>query len=100
MQDKAKANRGRLRVPKEMLRDTNRRKQETAERAAGIESPETRTASVYANAGGDTHHVPVVRADRRRSKRRRQFQGPIFDGSQAPALQSLHQSLCGLLMLG
>ena len=68
MQDEAEANRGRLRVSKEMLRNANRRKQKTAQRAARIESPETNQASVHANAGGNTHHVPLLRADRRRHR--------------------------------
>jgi len=70
LQDEAEANRGRLRVSKEMLRNANRRKQEAAKGAARTESPETSAAPDHANAGGDTHHVPLLRANRWWSHRR------------------------------
>ena len=59
-QNKAEADRGGLRVPKEMLWNVDGREQEAKEGAAGAEGTETGAAFVHAYACGHPHHVPLL----------------------------------------
>lgn len=63
MQDKIEANRGRLRVSKEMLRKLDRGEQEAAEGGARAAGAEAIAAALHADdSSDDAHDVPLVRA--------------------------------------
>lgn len=97
VQNEAEADRSRLRVPEEMLRDANRREPAATEGGPGAESPEASAAVLHAAAGGDSDDVPFLRENRRRRRGNLQ-QEPFYHGSEAPFLQPLHQPLRSLLV--
>lgn len=64
-QDQAEADRGRLRAPQEVLRESDRGEPAAAQGGAGTEGAEALPSVLHADESPDhTHYVPIVRAGR------------------------------------